>query len=111
MGAEYFAESEGTREAMFTTSFYGELGIAINKPIPIYGDNKGAVDYAKVQKVTQLSKHMDVKCHITREQYEKGTIDMIWIPSAENWADLFTKPLGPQLFAKIRDQITMIVRE
>ena len=110
MSAEYYSDSEAVREAMFLVQFYEELGIKFTKPILIYGDNKSARDFAKVQKTTQLSKQIDVRCHIIREQRESGTIDVPWIPSEENWADIHTKPLGPNVFMWMRDTVTMIVK-
>jgi hypothetical protein len=109
MSAEYHSDSEATREAMFTIELYQELGIEIQMPIPIYGDNQSAREYSKVQKVTHLSKHMQVKWHVVREQKELGNIDVPWIRSADNWADIMTKALGPGLHHPIRDRITRLV--
>jgi hypothetical protein len=109
MSAEYYSDSEAVREAMFIIQFYGELGIKIKLPILIYGDNKAARDFGKVFKTTQLSKHIDIKCHIIREQRELGNVDLPWVKSADNWADIFTKPLGPTAFNILRDRITMTV--
>jgi hypothetical protein len=39
MGAEYYSDSEAVRESMFTAQLFRELGINIQKPIQIYGDN------------------------------------------------------------------------
>ena len=94
---------------MFVVQFYEELGIKIVKPIKIWGDNKCARDFAKVQKTTPLSKQIDIKCHIIREQRELGVVDLPWLSSKENWADIHTKPLGPTDFNAIRDQITRSV--
>jgi hypothetical protein len=109
LSAEYFSNSEATREAMFLIELYIELGICPVLPIPVYTDNKSAQDYSKVQKVTQLSKHMQVKWHVTREQTENGNIEIIWVPTEKNWADIFTKALGPIKFNPIRDDVTRIV--
>jgi hypothetical protein len=109
MSAEYCSDSEAVREAMFTIQFYGEMGIPIKMPINVYGDNQAAQDYAKVQKVTQLSKHMQVKWHLVREQYELKNIDVPWIASEKNLADIMTKALGLNKFNLIQDVITVAV--
>jgi hypothetical protein len=44
-----------------------------------------------------------------QSQYEAGQIDVPWVPSVENWADIFTKPLGPGLFNPLRERITVAV--
>ena len=46
-------------------------------------------------------KHIDIHHHYIRELLHSGTITMEQVPSSENLADLFTKPLSRDLHHRI----------
>ncbi len=48
---------------------------------------------------------MAVKYHWFGEHLEPGVIDIVPIASAEQLADIFTKPLGPTTFAYLREKL------
>ena len=53
------------------------------------------------------TKHMDVRFHWLREAIASGAIRMEYVPSLENAADMFTKPLDQEKFCKCRALIGM----
>ena len=71
-----------------------ELGYSVDDPIPLHGDNKGAVDLA-VNPVTGCrSKHINLKHHVISRYIEKEDISLIRTPTEEMVADGFTKSLS-----------------
>jgi hypothetical protein len=46
------------------------------------------------------TKHIDTQWHFVREQAELGTVELSYVPSSEQLADGFTKPLGGTKFQK-----------
>ncbi len=40
----------------------------------------------------QRSKHIDIKYHFIRSEIQEGQVNLEYIPSEENVADVFTKP-------------------
>ncbi|WVZ76642.1 hypothetical protein U9M48_024598, partial [Paspalum notatum var. saurae] len=48
------------------------------------------------------TKHIDVRFHFLRDHYEKGDIDLIHVVSANQLADIFTKPLEFGAFTRLR---------
>ena len=65
-------------------------------PLPattIYADNQAAVNHAKSEGVSARTKHFDIRLHHSRDMQKNGTVDFVYIRSAENSADIFTKPL------------------
>jgi hypothetical protein len=95
--AEYMAMTEAANQATWYQSFLTELGYSINDPIPLHGDNKGAIDLALNPVTGGWSKHIAIRHHVIREYIEKGTISLIRTPTAEMVADGFTKSL-PRAF-------------
>ena len=51
-----------------------ELGYTIDEPIPLHGDNKGAIDLAENPVMGRRSKHIDIKRHAICEYIEEGEI-------------------------------------
>lgn len=48
------------------------------------------------------TKHIDVKHHFLRDHMEKKKIKIDYIPTEDQLADIFTKPLELENFSKIR---------
>ena len=44
--------------------------------------------------VHQRSKHIDIKFHFVRSIVSEGIMDLIYVPTAKNIADVFTKPIA-----------------
>jgi hypothetical protein len=91
--AEYMAMTDAANQAAWYESFLTELGYEVDNPIPLHGDNKGAIDLALNPVTGRRSKHIAIRHHVIREYIEKGTISPIRTPTAEMVADGFTKSL------------------
>ena len=74
-----------------------ELGYTVNEPIPLHGDNKGAIDLAENPVTGRQSKFIDIKHHVICEYIVEGKISMIHTPTAEMVADGFIKSLAHTL--------------
>ena len=53
----------------------------------------------------QRTKHVLVKYHYIQQKISDGKIDLMYVPSDDQLADLFTKALPGPKFAKLRQQI------
>ncbi|WVZ84222.1 hypothetical protein U9M48_031276 [Paspalum notatum var. saurae] len=60
--------------------------------IPLLVDSTSAISVAKNPVLHSRTKHIDVRFHFLRDYYEKGDIDLIHVVSANQLADIFTKP-------------------
>ena len=63
-------------------------------------DNQGAIALAKDNKFHSRTKHIDLRYHFIREAVEARKIKMKYIPTSENVADIFTKPLARPKFVE-----------
>jgi histone deacetylase 1/2 len=95
--AEYIAASQAVKEAMWLGSLLGELGIKISS-IKLYCDNLGCITNMKNHVVSKYTKHISVSYHHVREKVAWGQIIPLYVPSEENIADMFTKPLSAKVF-------------
>ena len=62
----------------------------------MYVDNQGAIALAKNPVHHQRSKHIDIKyyfCETRPIEVQKGTVQLKYVRSEDNVADMFTKPV------------------
>ena len=62
------------------------------KSVNISVDNQGTMSLASKQITEQRSKHIDIRYHFIREKILSGFVDLMYVPSEDNVADLMTKP-------------------
>jgi hypothetical protein len=94
------AMTDASNQGVWYRSFLRELGYTVDEPIPLHGDNKGAIDLAVNPVTGRRSKHIDIKHHAIREYIEEGQISLIRTPTAEMVADGFTKSLPRALLQR-----------
>ena len=63
--------------------------------IPIFTDNQSTIAYSKNKINNSRMKHINIHYHYMREQIVARNIKIIYIKTAENPADILTKPLSP----------------
>jgi hypothetical protein len=92
--AEYVAMSRCAQQMVWMRTWLDEVTIAYDSPGIIKGDSRGAIALAKTTKDHGKVKHIDIRHHYLRELVGNGSILFEQLASAENLADLFTKPLA-----------------
>ena len=70
-----------------------------------FEDNSGALEMARTPKMRPRTKFMNVKYHHFRSYVADGSIEIFAIDTLDQLADLFTKPLGLELFYKFTSKI------
>ena len=63
-------------------------------------DNVGAIFLSHNAKNSNRTKHVDICAHLVRQYVEDGIIKVIFVRSAENEADTFTKNVRCVIFRK-----------
>nr|GEY98036.1 copia protein [Tanacetum cinerariifolium] len=70
-----------------------DYGLGFNK-IPIFCDNKSAIALCCNNVQHSRSKHIDIRYHFIKEQVENRVIELYFVNTEYQLADLFTKALG-----------------
>jgi hypothetical protein len=102
--AEYMAAAFAVKEALWLRKLSFEFNLPI-APVPIYGDNQSTLKQLKHPIATTRSKHIDVVYHSARERAERGEVVFSYVSTADNVADIFTKPLPDFKFIKCRESL------
>ncbi|WVZ52784.1 hypothetical protein U9M48_003806 [Paspalum notatum var. saurae] len=99
--AEYIAAASCCSQLLWMKATLSDFGLRFGK-IPLLVDSTSAISVAKNPVLHSRTKHIDVRFHFLRDHYEKGDIDLIHVVSANQLADIFTKPLEFDTFARLR---------
>nr|GEX03101.1 retrovirus-related Pol polyprotein from transposon TNT 1-94 [Tanacetum cinerariifolium]GEX29709.1 retrovirus-related Pol polyprotein from transposon TNT 1-94 [Tanacetum cinerariifolium] len=101
--AEYIALSGYCTQILWMRSQLTDYGLGFNK-IPMYCDNKSAIALCCNNVQHSRSKHIDIRYHIIKEQVKNGVIELYFVNTEYQLADLFTKALG-------RDRIEFLINK
>ncbi|GJR85802.1 retrovirus-related pol polyprotein from transposon TNT 1-94 [Tanacetum coccineum] len=104
--AEYIALSGFCSQILWMHSQLTEYGFKFNK-IPLYCDNNSviALCYNKVQH--SRAKHIDIRYHFIKEQVENGIVELYFVQTEYQLADIFTKPSPRERFNFLIDKLGM----
>nr|GEY91266.1 retrovirus-related Pol polyprotein from transposon TNT 1-94 [Tanacetum cinerariifolium] len=91
--AEYISLSGCCAQILWMRSQLSDYGLVFNK-IPMYCDNKSAIALCCNNVQHSRSKHIDIRYHFIKEQVEQGVIELFFVNTEYQLADLFTKALG-----------------
>ncbi|GJY04094.1 retrovirus-related pol polyprotein from transposon TNT 1-94 [Tanacetum coccineum] len=105
--AEYIARASGCcAKHMDACLQLSEMGFAYNR-IPLYCDNKSAIALCCNNVQHSRSKHIDIRHHFIREQVEKGVVELYFVRTEYQLADIFTKALPRERFEFILPRLGM----
>ncbi|GJW21281.1 copia protein [Tanacetum coccineum] len=91
--AEYIALSGCYAQVLWMRSQLTDYGFGFNK-IPMYCDNKSAIALCCNNVQHSRSKHIDIRFHFIKEHVENGVIELYFVNTEYQLADIFTKALG-----------------
>lgn len=103
--AEYRAVAHTTAELCWVQSLLQELKVQIPKSPVIYCDNVGTT-YLCVNPVFHSKmKHVGIDFHFVRDRVANGSLRVTHVSSADQLADLLTKPLSRPTLVSLRSKI------
>ncbi|GJU57746.1 retrovirus-related pol polyprotein from transposon TNT 1-94 [Tanacetum coccineum] len=91
--AEYIALSGCCAQILWMRSQLTDYGFGFNK-IPMYCDNKSVIALCCNNVQHSRSKHIDIRFHFIKEHVENGVIELYFVNTEYQLADIFTKALG-----------------
>ena len=101
---EYVAMAHGSKTALAIKAVLDFVQPHLSgRAIDTYEDNEGAKALAENPQGPHRSKHIGVRFHFLRGLVRLGQVTIHSVASAEQHADIFTKPLGREAFRRHRD--------
>lgn len=93
--AEYISMSMAASEACWLANLLQDFGYQNVCPINLFCDNQSAILNAKTESVKRL-KHIDIRYHFVRDLIKNNKINVKYISTSEQPADMLTKPLSKE---------------
>ncbi|KAJ9565533.1 hypothetical protein OSB04_001499 [Centaurea solstitialis] len=95
--AEYVAAASCCLQVLWMKTQLLDYGYKL-KRVPIYCDSESAIAITSNPVQHSKTKHIDIRCHFIKDNVEKGNIEMFFVQTDFQLADLFTKPLDEKRF-------------
>jgi hypothetical protein len=108
--AELIAANVGAREALWFRKLLPELGVDLQGPIVVKGDNECCITLTKHPVLSAKSKHIRQKHFFAREVSDLNEVKFSYVHTSLNLADILTKACAPNVFRKLRDMIMIPVK-
>ncbi|GJT09339.1 retrovirus-related pol polyprotein from transposon TNT 1-94 [Tanacetum coccineum] len=87
-----------------------DYGYKYNR-IPMYCDSKSAIAISCNPVQHSKTKHIDIRYHFIKEHVEKGTVEIYFVGTEYQLADLFTKALPKERFEYLVHRIVIIMAQ
>ena len=101
--AEIVAASEATKSVLALRLILRDIGKEVKGPTVLFEDNQAAIYFAQNEGTPPQLKHIDLREHFVLDYVQSGDVRLAKVASADNCADLFTKPLPKEGYSKHRD--------
>ncbi|KAJ9557528.1 hypothetical protein OSB04_012142 [Centaurea solstitialis] len=95
--SEYVAAASCCSQVLWMQSQLRDYGLEYKK-IPIYCDSKSAIAISANPVQHSKTKHIDIRYHFLKDNVEKENIEMYFVNTEYQLADLFTKALDEKRF-------------
>ena len=84
-----------------------EYGVICDK-VPLLCDNESAIKIAYKPVQHTRTKHIEIRHHFIRDHVARGDIELSYVCTKDQLADIFTKPLDEARFCYLRNELNII---
>nr|GEZ08689.1 retrovirus-related Pol polyprotein from transposon TNT 1-94 [Tanacetum cinerariifolium] len=106
MEAEYIALSNCCAQILWMRSQLIDYELRYNK-IPMYCDNKSAIALCCNNVQHSMSNHIDIRYHFIKVHVENGVIELYFVNTEYQLADIFNKALGGERIKYLNNKLGM----
>jgi hypothetical protein len=109
--AEYRGAAMAACEVAWLRKLLGDLGLHVDRHVVIYCDNLSIIQLARNPVFHARTKHIEVHYHFIREKVLAGEIDLIYVSTEDQVADIFTKVLGAEKHRRFHNMLGVMELE
>jgi hypothetical protein len=105
--AEYVAAGQCCAQLLWMRQTLWDFGYNLSK-VPLLCDNESAIGMADNPVEHSRTKHIDIQHHFLRDHQQKGDIEVFYVSTENQLADIFTKPLDEKTFCRLRSELNVL---
>jgi uncharacterized beta-barrel protein YwiB (DUF1934 family) len=83
-----------------------DYGYKLSK-VPLLCDNESVIRMADNPVEHSRTNQIDIRYHFLRDHQQKGDIEIAYVNTQNQLADIFTKPLDEKTFSKLRNELNI----
>ena len=100
--------AQAASEVTWIVRLLQELGINNLTPVTLNCDNQSALHIAHNPVFHERTKHIEINCHFTREKVLEGLLQLSYLPTTSQLADVLTKILPSHQFQELMSKLGMV---
>ncbi|GJY68252.1 retrovirus-related pol polyprotein from transposon TNT 1-94, partial [Tanacetum coccineum] len=108
--AEYVAAAGCCAQVIWIKSQLADYDVLYDK-VPIFCDNTSAIVISNNLMLHSKTKHIDIMYHSIKDHILKGDIELHFVPTNLQLADMFTKPLAEPSFTRLVAELEVIQKD
>jgi len=101
MEAEYISLFSTGKQAAWIRNTFEAVGIQLQAPLRVWCDNQAAIAVANREGTHKAKKHINIKYHYIQQLVEKQQVQVAYIPTKNNPANILTKCLTGRITGRI----------
>lgn len=105
--AEYVAAAACGSQLLWIRQQLRDFGI-YDDCVPSFCDNTSAINISKDPVHHSRVKHIEIRHHFLKDNVEKGYLDVKFLETEDQLADILTKPLSKDRFDRLRMELGMV---
>ena len=102
---EYMAANQASCEALWLHKLLVDLFDQGMRPTVIYCDNQSCIQRSENPVFHDRSKHIEIRYHFICDYVQRGVVELQYISTNEQVADILTKSLGRGKFIHFKDKL------
>jgi hypothetical protein len=105
--AEYIAAGHCCAQLLWMKQTLRDYGYKLSK-VPLLCDNESAIHMVDNPIEHSRTKHIDIQYHFLRDHQQKRDIEIAYVSTHNQLADIFIKPLDEKTFSKLRNELNIL---
>jgi hypothetical protein len=105
--AEYIAAGHCSVQLLWMRQTFRDYVYKLGK-VPLLCDTESAIRMADNPVEHSRTKHIDIRYHFLWDHQQKGDIEIAYVNTQNQLADIFTKPLDEKTFSKLRNELVIL---
>ncbi|XP_057808442.1 aldehyde oxidase GLOX [Salvia miltiorrhiza] len=103
--AEFRGVKSGITEILWLRRLLTEIGFPPRRGSRLFCDNKAAISISENPVQHDRTKHVEIDRHFIKEKLDSGIIELPFIRSDEQLADILTKAVNTKVFREVLDKL------
>lgn len=105
---EYMAMSTTTCEVIWLRKLLVSLFRKRMESTRVYCNNQSCIKLYENLVFHDRLKHIDIRCHFIRDRVQRGAVQLQYVPTGDQVADILTEALGRAKFIQFREQMGIV---